>query len=142
MSILTIYKRIFICINLMYTCVCRRAVTIHPPVYGITYGFSQGLLFFMFAVVFRFGAFLINLPQDHLVHEPFEDVFRVFFAIIFGAFAIGQASAFAPNYSKAKLSANRIFFLLDRQPVIDNYSEDGEKLVSSNFFCAVWLVSQ
>ena len=96
----------------------------------------------MFAVVFRFGAFLINLPQDHLVHEPFEDVFRVFFAIIFGAFAIGQASAFAPNYSKAKLSANRIFFLLDRQPVIDNYSEDGEKLVSSNCFCAVCLVSQ
>ena len=85
----------------------------------------------MFAIVFRFGAFLINLPQDHFLNESFEDVFRVFFAIIFGAFAIGQASAFAPNYSKAKISANRIFFLLDRQPVIDNYSEDGEKLVST-----------
>ena len=105
-------------------------MTRHPPVYGITYGFSQGLLFFMFAVIFRFGAFLVNLPTDHLVHEPFDDVFLVFFAIIFGAFAIGQASAFAPNYSKAKISANRIFFLLDRVPVIDNYSEDGEKLVN------------
>ena len=105
-------------------------MTRHPPVYGITYGFSQGLLFFMFAIIFRFGAFLVNLPTDHLLHEPFDEVFLVFFAIIFGAFAIGQASAFAPNYSKAKISANRIFFLLDRVPVIDNYSEDGEKLVS------------
>ena len=108
----------------------RIAVTRHPPVYGITYAFSQGILFFLFAVIFRFGAFLANLPVDHLVYEPFADVFRVFFAIIFGAFAIGEAFAFAPNYSKAKISANRIFFLLNRVPVIDNYSEDGEKLVS------------
>ena len=110
----------------------RRAVSIHPPVYGITYGFSQGIIFFLFAIIFRFGAFLTDLPTDHLLYEPFSDVFRVFFAIIFGAFAIGQASAFAPNYSKAKISANRIFFLLDRKPIIDNYSEDGEKLVSSD----------
>ena len=115
----------------------RVAVTRHPPVYGLTYGFSQGLLFFMFAIIFRFGAFLVNLPTDHLLHEPFDEVFLVFFAIIFGAFAIGQASAFAPNYSKAKISANRIFFLLDRVPVIDNYSEDGEKLVG--MLCIVIL---
>ena len=83
----------------------------------------------MFAIVFRFGAFLVNLPPEHSLHVEYENVFRVFIAVIFGAFSIGQASAFAPNYAKAKLSANRIFALLDRVPLIDNYSEDGEKLV-------------
>ena len=100
------------------------------------------MIFFLFAIVFRFGAFLVTLPADHVLHEEFIDIFTVSIVIIFGTLAIGQASAFAPNYAKAKLSANRIFFLLDRQPVIDNYSEDGEKLVSSNCFCAVCLVSQ
>ena len=44
---------------------------------------------------------------------------------------MGQAGAFAPNYAKAKISANRIFALLDRRPAIDSYSEDGSKLVSA-----------
>lgn len=84
----------------------------------------------MFALIYRFGAFLVTLPEDHVLNETFTDVFTVSIVIIFGTIAIAQASAFAPNYAKAKISANRIFFLLDRQPVIDNYSEDGEKLVS------------
>ena len=48
---------------------------------------------------------------------------------------MGQASAFAPNYAKAKISANRIFALLDRQPVLDNYDPNGQKLVSRHYFC-------
>ena len=80
--------------------------------------------------MFRFGAFLVDLPDDHFLHLEFFDVFRVFMAIVFGAFSVGQASAFAPNYAKAKTSAKRIFFLLDRVPLIDNYSKEGEKLVS------------
>lgn len=60
--------------------------------------------------------------------------FRVFSAIVFGAMALGQASAFAPDYTKAKLAANRIFYLLDSQPSIDSSSDDGEKLVS---FCFI-----
>lgn len=83
----------------------------------------------MYAVVFRFGAFQI-VSDNPIIHEEFENIFRTFIALVFGAFSIGQASAFAPNYAKAKLSANRIFFLLDREPVIDNYSQEGQKLVS------------
>ena len=70
---------------------------------------------------------------NHFAYVPFFDVFRVFIAIVFGGAAIAQASAFAPDFTKAKLSANRIFFMLDRQPLIDNYSEDGETLVSGQF---------
>ena len=73
-------------------------------------------------------------PSDHIAHEDFEDVFVAFMAVIFGAFGVGQASSFAPNYAKAKLSANRIYALVDRKPEIDGYSEDGLKPVSESYF--------
>ena len=46
--------------------------------------------------------------------------------------AVGQASAFAPDYGKGKTAANRIFALFDRVPEIDTFSEDGAKPVSKN----------
>jgi len=51
----------------------------------------------------------------------------VFSAIVFGAMALGQASAFAPDASKAAVSAGHIFQLLDRKPSINSESSDGEK---------------
>ena len=84
----------------------------------------------MHAVVFRFGAFQVTLDPDHFAFVEFYDVFRVFTALVFGAFFVGQAGAFAPNYAKAKTSANRIFALLDLKPAIDSYSEEGDELVS------------
>ena len=90
----------------------------------------------MYAVVFRFGAYQILLPEDHIAHARFDQIIVVFFALVFGAAGAGQAGAFAPNYAKAKLSASRIFHLLDREPVIDSYSDDGEKLVSASLTCS------
>ncbi len=55
--------------------------------------------------------------------------FRVFSAIVFSAQAVGQAGSFAPDYGKAKTSAGHIFSLLDREPSIDVYSDEGRKLV-------------
>ena len=83
----------------------------------------------MYPVVFRFGAFQVLLDPSHVAYASFANVFRVFFALIFGAVGAGQAGAFAPNYAKARLSANRIFLLLDREPIIDGYSKEGTKLV-------------
>ncbi len=99
-------------------------------VYGLTYGFSQSLIFFMYATIFRFGAYQVTRDDDHIAYSEFTDVFRALLAMVFGALSVGQASSFAPNYAKAKVSANRIFALLDREPLIDSYSEDGERLVS------------
>ena len=84
----------------------------------------------MYPIIFRFGAFQVLLDSSHIAYAEFQNVFRVFFALIFGAVGAGQAGAFAPNYTKARLSSNRIFFLLDRKPVIDGYSEEGTKLVN------------
>lgn len=58
----------------------------------------------------------------------------VFSAIVFGAMAMGESSAFAPDAGKATKSATLIFKLLDREPKIDPYSEEGIKDVSSNLF--------
>ena len=99
-------------------------------IYSIAFGLSKCIFFFLYAIVFRFGAYLVIQPTDSVAYVPFFDVFRVFIAIVFGGAAIGQATAFAPNLAKAKLSANRIFFAIDRQPLIDNYSEEGEQPVS------------
>ena len=112
----------------------RSSSLLQPAVYGLTYGFTQAFVFLMYAIVFRFGAFLIVQDSDSVLHVDFQDVFRVFMAITFGAISAGQASSFAPDYSKAKVSAKRIFDILDRVPVIDNYSEEGDKLVSDEVY--------
>ena len=91
----------------------------------------------MYAVVFRFGGYQVTLSDSNIASASFDEVIVVFFALVFGAAGAGQAGAFAPNYSKAKLSSSRIFNLLDREPVIDSYSEDGEQLVreENNYVC-------
>ena len=54
----------------------------------------------------------------------------VFSAIVFGGMALGEASSFAPDATKAGISAGHIFDLLDRVPEIDSYSDEGEQPVS------------
>lgn len=101
--------------------------------YSFTYGFSQGIFFFGYVITFRFGAFLVTLPRDHFLYTSFNNLFVVIQALIFGATTAGQAGAFAPNYAKARLSANRIFALLERSPETSVYcSEEGAVPVSSN----------
>ncbi|XP_035418388.1 ATP-binding cassette sub-family B member 5 [Cygnus atratus] len=96
------------------------------PFYGFTYGVAQSANYFVNAAVFRFGAWLIA----HCLSN-FENVFIVFSSVIFAAMNVGQSASLAPDYGKARISAQRIFHLLDRKPQIDSYSEEGEKL--SNF---------
>ncbi|XP_041104910.1 ATP-dependent translocase ABCB1 [Polyodon spathula] len=91
------------------------------PLYGLTYSFAQAISFFVNAAIFRFGAWLIA----HCLTE-YENVFVVFSSIVFAAMNIGQTSSFAPDYAKAKMSAQRIFMLLVDKPTIDIYSEEGE----------------
>ncbi|XP_027733749.1 ATP-binding cassette sub-family B member 5 [Empidonax traillii] len=93
------------------------------PFYGFNYGVAQSAEYFINAAVFRFGAWLIANCLTN-----FENVFIVFSAVIFAAMNVGQSASMAPDYGKAKMSANKIFQLLDRKPLIDSYSEEGEKL--------------
>ncbi|NXP76269.1 MDR1 protein, partial [Ramphastos sulfuratus] len=93
------------------------------PLYGFTYGVSQSAEYFVNAAVFRFGAWLIA----HCLTN-FENVFIVFSSVLFAAMNVGQSASLAPDFGKARVSAQRIFQLLDRKPLVDSYSEEGEKL--------------
>ncbi|KAK2526353.1 Abcb5 [Columba livia] len=95
------------------------------PLYGFTYGVAQSANYFVNAAVFRFGAWLIARCLTN-----FENVFIVFSSVIFAAMNVGQSASLAPDYGKSRMSAQRIFQLLDRKPLIDSYSEEGEKLGS------------
>ncbi|NXL16344.1 MDR1 protein, partial [Setophaga kirtlandii] len=112
------YERYVACLNHTYRKSLRKA-----PLYGFTYGIAQCSEYFINAAVFRFGAWLIANCLTN-----FENVFIVFSSVIFAAMNVGQSSSMAPDYGKARMSAQRIFQLLDRKPLIDSYSEQGEKL--------------
>ena len=60
--------------------------------------------------------------------------YRTFFALFFGILSATQGASFAPNYAKARLSAKRIFALVDLVPSIDSYSEEGDKPVCCDVF--------
>ncbi|XP_048881355.1 ATP-dependent translocase ABCB1 isoform X34 [Brienomyrus brachyistius] len=97
------------------TALCR------APMYGLTYALAQATRFFVNAAIFRFGAWLIA----HC-YTQYENVFLVYSVIVFTAVNVGQSSSFAPDFAKAKASAQRILTLLDRKPEIDSYSEKGD----------------
>uniref|UniRef100_A0A7N8XL94 ATP-binding cassette, sub-family B (MDR/TAP), member 4 n=1 Tax=Mastacembelus armatus TaxID=205130 RepID=A0A7N8XL94_9TELE len=90
-------------------------------VYGITFSFSQAMIYFAYAGCFRFGTWLLQNGRMDL-----EGVFLVYSAILYGAMAVGQANSYAPNYAKAKLSASHLLMLINKEPAIDNLSQEGE----------------
>ncbi|BFY98378.1 hypothetical protein BsWGS_01418 [Bradybaena similaris] len=90
---------------------------------GITYSFSQSIIYFAYAAAFVFGAYLIE--QNEM---SFGDVFLVFSAIVYGAMGLGNAAAFAPDVGKAQLSARKIIHLIDTKPTLDYTTSDGNKL--------------
>ena len=55
--------------------------------------------------------------------------YRTYAAVVFTALSLGRASSFAPDASKAKVSAARILHLFARKPPIDTTSPDGMKPV-------------
>ena len=52
-------------------------------------------------------------------------------AIIFSAMSVGQSSAWAPDYKKARLAADKIFKLIDRETKINPFSTEGLQPVST-----------
>ena len=51
----------------------------------------------------------------------------MFFSVLMGAMNVGQASAYVEAFSQAKGAAAQIFEIIDRQPDIDSFSEEGQR---------------
>ena len=85
---------------------------------------SQSIIFYLFSAGYSFGAFLVIEGR-----ASYDDIFRVFAAVVFTALSLGRASSFASDATKAQNSAARILKLLRRQPLIDATSKEGMKLV-------------
>ena len=69
---------------------------------GIVFGFASSLPQFAYSMTMYYGGWLV--ANEGL---PFQTVFKVSEALLFGTQMVGQAVAFAPNYNKAKVAANR-----------------------------------
>ncbi|KAF3769875.1 P-loop containing nucleoside triphosphate hydrolase protein [Cryphonectria parasitica EP155] len=87
------------------------------------YAASQSLLFLVFALGFWYGGTLLAKGEYSLFQ-----FFVVFSEIIFGAQSAGTIFSFAPDMGKAKSAATELKRLFDRQPSIDTWSTEGERL--------------
>lgn len=80
---------------------------------GLVFSCGQTTPYFGYALSLFYGGYLV--AREGL---EYEKVIKVSEALIFGSWMLGQALAFAPNFNTAKISAGRIFRLLDRVPEI------------------------
>ncbi|CAB4489205.1 unnamed protein product [Rhizophagus irregularis] len=90
---------------------------------SITFAFAQCVNFLTNALAFWYGSRLFVSGEYNL-----EKMFTVFMAIVFGSISAGRVFAFAPDIAKAKSSAATIISLLERNPLIDSWSNSGKKL--------------
>lgn len=88
--------------------------------FGLVYGLSQSVIYFIYGASFRWGAFL--MARQEL--EPIT-VFRIFFSIAFTAIAVGQWGGLGGDMSRANYAIGLLIRMLRAQPIIDNLSRGG-----------------
>lgn len=94
-------------------------------------GFTNSIMFYAMAAAFVLGAYLV---EQRLFGMDFERIMLVFGAVIFGAQSVGQAASMMPDYAKAQVSIVNILELLDRKPLINNWTsaDPSQKSVDLN----------
>ena len=73
---------------------------------GAAFGYAQAIIFWVFALLFYVGAILVD---DGTL--DFLDFFTAMFAVIFGAFGVGQISADTGDAGEGEQAAAKIFLL-------------------------------
>ncbi|KAK3108991.1 hypothetical protein FSP39_020354 [Pinctada imbricata] len=90
---------------------------------GFAVCFSQGIMFFAYAATFTMGAHMVENGE-----VEFQNVFRVFGAIIFGGMHVGRTGAHSPDFNKGRIAASRLFKIIESKPEINAKETTGEKL--------------
>uniref|UniRef100_A0A8C3RQJ2 ATP binding cassette subfamily B member 4 n=1 Tax=Chelydra serpentina TaxID=8475 RepID=A0A8C3RQJ2_CHESE len=93
---------------------------------AITANISMGIAFLLiyasYALAFWYGASLV-LSDYYTIGK----VLTVFFAILIGAFSVGQTAPGMEAFANARGAAYAIFNIIDNEPHIDSFSETGYK---------------
>ncbi|KAJ3281509.1 (ABC) transporter, partial [Blyttiomyces sp. JEL0837] len=89
---------------------------------GASIGLVMMVIFATYALGFWYGGQLVS---DQVLQGG--DVLNVFFAVILGAFALGQVGPNMTATSSAVGAGTKIFETIDRKSPIDPSSEEGEK---------------
>ncbi|XP_060104425.1 ATP-dependent translocase ABCB1 [Heteronotia binoei] len=89
---------------------------------NISMGFAFFLIYASYALAFWYGTSLI-------LYEGYQIgiVLTVFFAVLIGAFSIGQATPNIEAFANARGAAYAVFNIIDHEPQIDSFSETGYK---------------
>ncbi|KAK0758044.1 hypothetical protein N5P37_009342 [Trichoderma harzianum] len=90
---------------------------------SVLYAASQSLIFLCLALGFWYGGTLIGKGD----YNEFQ-FFLCLTTVIFGSQSAGTIFSFAPNMSNAHRAATELKTLFDRQPTIDTWSTEGERL--------------
>lgn len=110
---------------------------------GVVFSCGQTAPLLGYALSLYYGGYLTATQG-----LSYQNVIKVSEALIFGSWMLGQALAYAPNFNTAKLSAGRIFKLLDRVPEIstspefDSDSKDWVNCLSvnSSFYVLIMVI--
>ncbi|KAJ3229660.1 ATP-binding cassette, sub-B (MDR TAP), member 4 [Chytriomyces hyalinus] len=76
--------------------------------------FAQSAQFFTYAVSYYYGGTLVRTGES-----TFQSMNIVIQSVFFMSLALGQVGALSPNITKALLSANKVFGLVDRVTLMD-----------------------
>ncbi|CAK1542634.1 unnamed protein product [Leptosia nina] len=82
---------------------------------GVVFSFGQTAPVAGYALSLWYGGVLVANKE-----VPYKDVIKVSEALVFGAWMMGQALAFAPNFGAAVLAAGRVMTLLERRTAIES----------------------
>jgi len=81
------------------------------------------VLFNTYALSFWFGSIIVDSKW-----AGGGDVLTAFFSMLIGSFAMSEALSMVSAFNQARGAAFRINEVIERRPVIDPYSEEGEKV--------------
>ena len=98
-------------------------------VISLLFSISQGFLFLGYSLGFGFGSYQVIQDRESFLYADYISVMVVVSALVYRALSIAQVTTYAPSFATAKLSASRIFTLLDHKPTVDSFSDKGDKLV-------------
>ncbi|XP_061572811.1 ATP-binding cassette, sub-family B (MDR/TAP), member 4 [Cololabis saira] len=89
---------------------------------NIAMGFTFMMIYMSYALAFWYGSTLI-LKGEYSIGS----LLTVFFVVLIGVFSMGQTSPNITTFASARGAAHKVYSIIEHEPSIDSYSNDGFK---------------